>query len=86
MLEIVKRAEGQRSQKESVRGSDVQVSLNDWGHLVVRVITEAQVPVHDPGDFDPSKDHYAELPGDILVVFDKETSSRIIRFIKDCVK
>jgi hypothetical protein len=38
MIEIIKRREGEPSQKEQVTGEMMQVSYNSWGHLVVRVI------------------------------------------------
>lgn len=50
MIEIIKRKEGFKSQKEQLNGSRVQVSYNSWGHLVVRVIiddTEDSLVVFD---------------------------------------
>jgi hypothetical protein len=43
MIEIIKRREGEKSVKEQISGrwgrvQGVQVSYNDWGHLVVRLI------------------------------------------------
>lgn len=37
MLQVIDRADGAHALKQDWRG-DVQVSYNDWGHLVVRLI------------------------------------------------
>jgi hypothetical protein len=37
MLEVIKRCEGKLSEKEQINGQ-VQVSYNDYGHLVIRII------------------------------------------------
>lgn len=46
MIEIIKREEGAMSEKEDIRGWNMQVSYNDWGHLVVRVI-HSNTPMAD---------------------------------------
>ncbi len=79
MIEIIKRVEGERHKKETVRGEAVQVSYNDWGHLCVRVIQD--IPTLPSVDSE-GKCYEPARQADTLVVFDKATSERIIRFIK----
>jgi hypothetical protein len=38
MIEIIRRMPMQEANKEYIRGEGVQVSYNDWRHLVIRVI------------------------------------------------
>lgn len=40
MIEIIKRNEGYKSQKEQINGVNLQISYNDWGHIAVRVIED----------------------------------------------
>ena len=37
MIEVIERCEGDMSRKKEITGQ-IQVSYNDWGHLVIRVI------------------------------------------------
>ena len=68
MLEIIRRQEGQDHIKEQVQGRSVQVSYNDWGHICIRVIhTELQEGAKE---------------ADTLIVFERDTSRRIIDFCK----
>ena len=36
-VEIIRRKEGEYSQKQSIRHEKEQIGINDWGHLVVRM-------------------------------------------------
>lgn len=38
MIEIIKRKECEKSEKQQIDGDRVQISFNSWGHLVIRVI------------------------------------------------
>ncbi len=103
-FELIRRKEGEFSEKQEIRHSNVQVSINDWGHLCVR-------------EFDNNKREYfceeykqfvnystnppEKLCGrqfcnccknliekvvageEHLIVFDKSTTKRILRFIED---
>ena len=40
MLEIIKRHEGEMSQKEQITGAEVQICYNSWGHLSIRIIKD----------------------------------------------
>ena len=42
-FEIIRRKEGEISKKQEIRHSKVQISINDWGHLVIREFDEPQV-------------------------------------------
>jgi hypothetical protein len=75
MIEIIKRREGEKSEKQQINGERVQVSYNSWGHLVIRVI---QPVIKDMAD-DIVIDFREE---DTLVVLDKRTSLEVIRFIE----
>lgn len=61
-FEIIRRKEGEMSQKQEIRHENTQVSINDWGHLVIR-------------EFDA----YSSL--EHLIVFDQQTTNKIISFI-----
>lgn len=81
MIEIIKRCEGEKSQKEQVNGENIQISLNDWGHLAIRVIQEKAVYTEE----NSREDHIAQkiIPADTLVVFNHDVTNRIINFCKD---
>lgn len=70
MIEIIKRREGEKSEKQQINGEKVQVSYNSWGHLVIRVIQPHPKTVLDDGGHDT------------LIVLDKRTSLEVIRFIE----
>lgn len=36
-VEIIRRKEGEMSEKQTIRHDKTQVSINDWGHLCVRL-------------------------------------------------
>ena len=61
MMEIIKRKEGEASQREQIDGNP-QISYNDWGHIAIRAVQ---------GDAQ-----------DVLVVLDRQTSERLIKFCK----
>ena len=67
MIEIIRRREGERHQKEQITGHNVQVSFNDWGHLAVRFIQD-------------ESDGFDSLQCDTIIVFDAATTRRIINF------
>jgi len=95
-FEIIHRKEGEMSQKQEIRHSNVQISINDWGHLVIR---EFEKPTDTKkcrlGDSDNCNkniiggncwncEHYKTIttPGEEhLIVFDRATTDRIIDFI-----
>lgn len=39
-FEIIRRKEGEISQKQEIRHKNVQISINDWGHLCIREFDE----------------------------------------------
>ena len=41
-FEFIRRKEGEMSQKQEIRHSNVQVSINDWGHLVIRAFDKPE--------------------------------------------
>jgi hypothetical protein len=41
-FEIIRRKEGEVSQKQEIRHRNTQISINDWGHLVIREFDEPQ--------------------------------------------
>lgn len=41
-FEIIRRIEGEMSQKQEIRHSKVQISINDWGHLCIREFDEPE--------------------------------------------
>ena len=41
-FELIRRKEGEVSQKQEIRHKNVQISINDWGHLVIREFDEPQ--------------------------------------------
>lgn len=45
-FEIIRRKEGEMSEKQEIRHSNVQVSINDWGHLVIREFDEPKGEEH----------------------------------------
>lgn len=45
-LEIIRRKEGEISQKQEIRHKNVQISINDWGHLCIREFDEPQLKFH----------------------------------------
>lgn len=68
MIEIIKRRDGEPSQREKIQGRGIQVSYNDWGHLVVRVLQD--LSANDAG-------------ADTLIVFAAAQSEQIIGFCQD---
>lgn len=42
-FEIIRRKEGEVSQKQEIRHRNIQISINDWGHLVIREFDEPQL-------------------------------------------
>lgn len=78
MIEIIKRREGEKSEKFQINGEKVQVSYNSWGHLVIRVI-QPLIEDAGPGCAINEKDN------DTLVVLDKQTSEEVIKFCKECL-
>ena len=40
-FELIRRKEGEFSEKQEIRHSNVQVSINDWGHLCIREFDES---------------------------------------------
>lgn len=39
-FELIRRKEGEISQKQEIRHKNIQISINDWGHLVIREFDE----------------------------------------------
>jgi hypothetical protein len=39
-FEFIRRKEGETSQKQEIRHKNVQISINDWGHLCIREFDE----------------------------------------------
>ncbi len=81
MFEIIRRKEGELSHKQEIRHDNVQVSYNDWGHLVVREwdkdasrIYPIVAGLNEIGDLEKGEEH--------IIVFDKDTSQRIINFLR----
>jgi len=72
MVEIIKRCEGQFSEKEQINGNNKQVSYNNWGHLAVRIMQP--IPESEEGE------------RDTLIVFDSVTSKAIIEFIQEGIR
>jgi hypothetical protein len=90
MIEIIKRMDGYKAEKTHIEGDgpkNVQVSYNDWGHLCVRIIKCFPVPIPEDKQAELFKAGMVSIPeyvdGDTLIVFNKEVSNRIIRFIKN---
>lgn len=89
-LEIIRRKEGEISQKQEIRHEKTQVSYNDFGHLCIREFGEPHMqricvreesPDECPGScMDCNK---TELQGseEHLIVFDTKTSRQIIDFV-----
>lgn len=42
-FELIRRKEGEISQKQEIRHKNIQISINDWGHLVIREFDEPQL-------------------------------------------
>jgi hypothetical protein len=68
-FELIRRKEGEMSQKQKVRRKNVQISINNWGHLVVREFDE------------PEWKTDCEIGDEYLIVFDNITTKKIIDFI-----
>jgi len=87
MLQVIKRTDGEKPEIETFNGSEVQVSFNDWGHLVLRIITKGwnnETHVMDDPEQGVGHTELQKMPGrDVLAVFDKQTSARIIRFCQN---
>ncbi len=66
-FELIRRKEGEISQKQEIRHDNTQISINDWGHLVIREFDDIRVP-NKAGE-----EH--------LIVFDQQTTNRLISFI-----
>jgi hypothetical protein len=74
VIEIIKRQEGQKHEKERIgEGYRPQVSYNDSGHLVLRLIPQSK-----RGEGSPD--------ADILIVFGGTTTERIIRFCQEYLR
>lgn len=99
-FELIRRKEGEESQKQKIWHSKVQISINDWGHLCIREFDNPQKDGHCTiGRENCQKDetsvlccdyatgykceHYRITRADDehLLVFDKETTDRIMNFI-----
>lgn len=66
-FEIIRRKEGEISQKQEIRHDNTQISINDWGHLVIREFDDIKA-------FNKAKEEH-------LIVFDQQTTNRLISFI-----
>jgi len=96
-FEIIRRKEGEMHEKQQIQHEYVQVSINDWGHLVIR---EFDDPIMDkaccgvgPENCEKYRsqseyacnncEHYklTRTDDEHLIVFDKATTDRIIDFI-----
>jgi len=98
-FEIIRRKEGELSQKQEIRHNNVQISINDWGHLVIREFDKPRYK--ELCEYDREKcliennatkvcktenykcEHLKEkrVDDEHLIVFDKETTGKIISFI-----
>lgn len=45
-FELIRRKEGEVSEKLEIRHLNVQISINDWGHLVIREFDKPQIDVN----------------------------------------
>lgn len=100
-FEFIRRKEGEVSQKQEIRHSNVQISINDWGHLCIREFddpyfedkcqygcekcteeNEGKQVCEDVFTGYKCKHLKPERTDDEhLIVFDRETTEKIIRFI-----
>ena len=98
-FEIIRRKEGEISQKQEIRHKNTQISINDYGHLVIREFDDPR----SEGDCSIGREncakegnkvcrdfvtnyqceHYkiARTDEEHLIVMDKETTDRLIKFI-----
>jgi len=81
MIEIIKRIDGEKAEKQQIKGNNIQISLNDWGHLAVRIIQDKTVLDEENCEYG----YIAQktIPADTLVVFNREVTNRLINFCKD---
>jgi hypothetical protein len=42
-FELIRRKEGEATEKQEIRHSNVQISINDWGHLVIREFDKPRI-------------------------------------------
>lgn len=100
-FELIRRKEGETSQKQEIRHKNVQISINDWGHLCIREFDEPKLEgdcgigrekciIENNGtkvcrDFATGYqcEHYktARKDEEHLLVFDQQTTNRLINFI-----
>lgn len=57
---------------------ETQVSINDWGHLTIRFF---KGPSSETPPYIVAGDEAGGEESDILVVFDRETTRRIVDFV-----
>ena len=95
MLEIIRRKEGELSQKQELRHDKTQVSYNDFGHLCIRGFGEVMVGrkckinaseticANNSMKCIECADYQkeTEYPEEHLIVFDAKTSRQIIEFV-----
>jgi len=96
-VEIIRRKEGELSQKQDIRHEKTQVSINDWGHLVIRCFDTSRVE-NDCliGTENCTKEDHlcwnisgyrcenyksVRTDDEHLVVFNQTTTNRIIDFV-----
>ncbi|MFA5385518.1 MAG: hypothetical protein WC364_12855 [Eubacteriales bacterium] len=86
MVEIIKRWEGQLSDKEIIDGISSQLSYNSWGHLVVRIIKNPLAPEEEPSFMTDDDQNNKTKEADTLIVFDKKVSDEIISFCQEVLR
>ena len=90
-LEIIRRKEGEISEKQQIRHRNTQFSINSYGHLVIREFDGTQTSLRCELEkcSETSRaclgcEHMKnfENPGEEhLIVLDQETTSKLIQFI-----
>jgi hypothetical protein len=75
MIQILKREELKRTEKETVEAKNIQVCFNNYGHLSVRLINDSKL--NQMGQ---------TVENDVLIVFNQYASLKIIEFIQGQLK
>ena len=101
-FEIIRRKEGEVNQRQEIRHDNTQISINDWGHLVVREFNFNSIKTtckqDERSDRNPEfvcPQAYCDTCNQLeketiygeehLVVFDKRTTERILRFVEKII-